>query len=193
VGQTNLLAMLIDKPDLVEYLSGKMLEQQIETIRQLAAAGGDALYIDDAMGTSDVISVRHYERFCGPYVREMVREIHRLGHKAILLYFGGIADRLDLIASLGADGLSMECSMKNYVNDIHQIAEAIGQEVSLFGNIDPIGVLQNGTDEDLQAELRRQAEAGRKARGFIHCTGSPITPGTPLERVQKFWEWGGHS
>lgn len=66
----------------------------------------------------------------------------------------------------------------------------IGQKITLFGNIDPIGTLQNGSDEDLAREIKRQAEAGKKCRGFVMCTGSPITPATPLARVQRFIELG---
>ena len=188
VGLTNLFAMLIQEPELIEYLSQRILEQNIEHIRQLAAAGGDAIYIDDATATSDMISVAHYERFCLPYLREMVGEIHSLGHKAILIYFGGVSDRLEQIASLGADGLSVEASMKGYTNDIGEIAARIGHRVTLFGNIDPVGVLQQGSDEQLEVEIRRQVAAGRRARGFIVCTGSPITPSTPLARVRRFIE-----
>ncbi len=108
------------------------MEQNIENIRYIANAGGDAIYIDDAMTTSDMISLKHFERFSIPFMKEMVDEIHRLGHKAIIIYFGGIADRLEKIASIGADGLSMETSMKNYVNNIEEIAEKIGDKVSLL-------------------------------------------------------------
>jgi uroporphyrinogen decarboxylase len=190
VGLTNLYALLIEKPALIEYLSHKILEQNVETIRQLAAAGGDAIYIDDAMTTCDMISVKHYERFSLPYMQEMVREIHRQGQKAIVIYFGGIADRLEQIASIGADGLQMETSMKGYINDIGETVRKIGDRVTVFGNLDPLGMLQNATDEKLEAEMKRQIAAGRQGRGFISCTGSPITPATPLARVLKFLELG---
>jgi len=190
VGLTNLYAMLIENPDLIDYMSQKLLEQNIETIRFLGKSGGDAIYIDDAMTTSDMISVQHYERFCLPYMKEMVKEIHNIGHKAIIIYFGGISDRLDQIVSIGADGLSMETSMKNYTNDIDEMAGKIGDRITLFGNIDPVGVLQNGSDKQLEIEISRQAKAGKKCRGFILCTGSPITPFTSLSRVQKFIELG---
>ncbi len=190
VGLTNLYAMLAEKPDLIDYLSHKLLEQNIETIRAHAMAGGDAIYIDDAMTTSEMISVRHYERFSLPYMQEMVREIHRQGLKAVIIYFGGVADRVEQIASIGADGLLFETSMKGYVNDLAQIAEQIGGRVSLFGNMDPVGILQDGTDAEVQADIQRQLAAGRKARGFILSTASPITPATPLRRVQQFIAWG---
>jgi uroporphyrinogen decarboxylase len=187
---TNLYAMLAEQPSLIHELSKRILEQNIEEIRWLAHAGGDAIYIDDAMTTSDMISPAHFEEFSLPYMRQMVREIHTLGHKAIIIYFGGIADRLDLIAAIGADGLSMETSMKNYVNDIGQIAQSIGRRVSLFGNVDPVGMLERAGDEELEAEMRRQARGGARARGYIACTGSPITPATPLSRVRRFLELG---
>lgn len=193
VGQTNMLTMLIDQPELIDYMGRKLLDQTIEDIRAFGAIGGDALYIDDAMGYSDVISVAHYERFCLPYLKEMVREIHRQGMKAILIYFGGVSDRLEQIVSSGADGLSVETTMKNYVNDIHDISRKIGGRISLFGNIDPVGVLQNGSDAQLRAEIRRQAQAAKKARGFIMCTGSPVTPSTPLARVRLFIDLSQHT
>ena len=126
VGQSNALAMLRTDPELMDYISARILEQNIERIRALAAVGGDGIYIDDATATSDMISVKHFERFSLPYMKAMVDEIHRLNHKAIIIYFGGVADRLDQIAAIGADGLSVETTMKGYVNDIDEIARAIG-------------------------------------------------------------------
>ncbi len=190
VGQSNLFAMLIEQPALIDYLCHKIHEQHIETIRALAASGGDAIYIDDATATSDMISVAHYERFSLPYLRAMVEEIHRLGHQAIVIYFGGVMDRLEQIAATGADALAMEASMKGFVNDLGVAADRIGDRMTLFGNIDPIAVLQDGTDVELSAEITCQAAAGRRARGFLTCTGSPITPFTPLARVQRFLALG---
>jgi uroporphyrinogen-III decarboxylase len=137
-----------------------------------------------------MISPAMYERFSLPYMKAMVDEIHRLGHKAILIYFGGIQDRLELIAATGADGLLPEASMKGFVNDTAEIARRIGDRMTIFSNIDPVAVLQDGTDAALDAEIHRQIEAGRAARGFIISTASPITPSTPLAQVQKFLELG---
>jgi uroporphyrinogen-III decarboxylase len=80
--------------------------------------------------------------------------------------------------------------MKGFVNDTAEIARRIGDRMTLFSNIDPVAVLQNGTDAELEQEIRRQIEAARAARGFILSTASPITPSTPLARVQQFLELG---
>ena len=190
VGQTNLFAMLYDAPDLISYLSQKLLEGTIEQIRALAAAGLDAIYIDDALATCDMISADFYERFSMPFVKAMVDEIHTAGRKAVLIYFGGVADRLEQIASLGADALNVEASMKAYVNDLQEIADQLGNRLCLWGNLDPLGVVQNGTEEELQQAIAEQVEIGRTTGKFIISTGSPITPLTPLSRVRRFIDLG---
>lgn len=190
VGQTNLFTMLLDEPDLVQALCERITACNIAEIRRLAAFGGDAVQIDDATATSDMVSPAIYERFSLPYMKAMVDEIHRLGHKAIVIYFGGVMDRLELIAATGADGFCYEASMKGYVNDTAEIARRIGDRMTLFSNIDPVAVLQNGSDAELEAEIRRQVGAGRAARGLVISTASPITPATPLARVQRFLDLG---
>ena len=80
--------------------------------------------------------------------------------------------------------------MKGYVNDVAEIAGRIGERVTLFGNLDSIRIMQDGTAAELEIEIRRQLDAGRKARGFILSPASPITPSTPLSRVQRYIELG---
>ncbi len=125
-----------------------------------------------------MISVRHYERFSLPYMKQMVDEIHRLGHQAIIIYFGGIADRLEQLAAIGADGLAMETSMKGYVNDIDAIAQTIGQRMTLFGNVDPVGCLQDAGDAALEAEVRRQAQP------VAAPAASSCVPAAPSRRIR---------
>jgi len=57
----------------------------------------------------------------------------------------------------------------------------------VFGNLDAIGVLESGSEVELRFEVRRQLEAGRRnGNRFIMSTGSPVTPGTSVERVRLF-------
>ena len=187
-GMTNTMMMLIEQPDLIEYMIAKSLEQGIETLRRFAQIGVDGVYSWEALGTGELISPAHYEKLCLPYRRTLVDEAHRLGLKVIVAFYGDVMDRLDLIAATGADALQAECAMKGYTNNMHQIADAIGDRMTLFANIDPFWCLEKATDEHLAIEIARQVDAGRKARGFILAPASPITPGTPVARVRRFIE-----
>lgn len=190
VGMTNFFCMLKEEPKLIHEMSKRILEKNIETIRAAAMAGGDAIYIDDATATNDMISLKMYEEFSLPYLKEQVKEIKRLGKKAILVYFGGIADRVEQIVSTGADLLIMEASMKGFVNDHAEISRQINGRCCLAGNLNPYTDVQLKSDAELERAVKAQAEAGRLTGKYITSTGSPLTPGSSVSRIAKFIEMG---
>jgi uroporphyrinogen-III decarboxylase len=57
----NFYCMLVEEPDLIREMSKRILAKNIETIRAGAMAGGDAIYIDDATATNDMVSLKMYE------------------------------------------------------------------------------------------------------------------------------------
>ena len=187
-GMTNSLAMLVEEPGLIDHLAARTMEEAVEKIRRMAEVGIDGFYIWEGNSTAELISVAHYDRYCLPYTRALVEEAHRVGLKVIVACYGDVMDRLESLAATGADALQVECAMKGYANDINEIAETIGDRMTLMANIDPYWLIEKGTDKQLAAEIQRQVDAGRKARGFILSPASPITPGTSLERVQRFIE-----
>lgn len=185
-GLSNTFLAMREEPDLVDHCCRRIHERHLESIRAFAACGGDAIYIDDATATADMISKRDYERFSLPYLREQVALARRLGLQVWLIYFGAIADRIDLIADTGADLLMCECSMKGYVNDVGAYARRVGKRIALASNIDPVQLIQNASDAELDAEIRRQVEALRAAKGAILAPSSPVTPSTSPDRLRRF-------
>jgi len=185
-GLTNMFAMLYEEPELFEYLSEKILEQNIERIRALASTGGDAIWIDDATATNDMISPAMYERFSLPYLTQQVKEIQRLGKKAVLIYFGGISDRIEQIASTGADVLMMETSMKGFVNDYDTIAKQLNGRMCLTGNLNPYDDIEITSEDALSKVIKKQVESGRRYGKYITSTGSPLTPNSSVDRIRKY-------
>ena len=190
VGMENFYCMLKEEPELIHEMSKRLLEKNIETIRASAMAGGDAIYIDDATATNEMVSLDTYEQFSLPYLTEQVKEIKRLGRKAILVYFGGIADRVEQILSTGADLLIMEASMKGFVNDYAGISKQIDGRCCLAGNLNPYTHVELLGDADLEVEIRLQKAAGMRTGKYMTSTGSPLTPGTPVSRISKLIDMG---
>ncbi len=55
------------------------------------------------------------------------------------------------------------------------------------GNLDAIGILQNGSDTQLRVAIAEQIAAGRRNQNrFVVCLGSPVTPATPVDRVRLY-------
>ncbi len=92
-----------------------------------------------------------------------------------------------MLLDTGADALALGESKKHFTIDIADVADLVGGRMALFGNLDAIGLMESGTDADLECEIARQSEARiRNRRRFVMCVGSPITPRTPLTRVRAY-------
>lgn len=186
VGLKNRFLMLHDEPELLHYVIQKHHRRNIETARAMKAVGTDMIFIDDATATKDMISVKMYNEFSLPYLRELVAEIQNLGMKAVLIYFGGIADRVEEIVSTGADGLQMETSMKGFVNDLDKVAAQVNNRMLMFGNLNPLDDIELLDDDALEKAVAAQIAVGRRYGRFVSCAGSPLTPRTSLERMQNY-------
>ena len=188
VGLKNRFLLVHDEPDLLHYVIERYHQKNIETARAMKLAGTDMVFIDDATATKDMISVKMYREFSLPYLKRLVEEIQNLGMKAVLIYFGGIVDRVEDILSAGADGLLMETSMKGFTNDLESIAAQVNNRTLLFGNLNPREDIELKSDSELEAVMARQIAVGKKYGRFVVSTGSPLTPGTSLARMQTYIE-----
>jgi len=75
--------------------------------------------------------------------------------------------------------------MKSFVNDYETIARQLGGRMCLTGNLNPYDDLEITSDKELYARVKKQVDLGRKYGRYIASTGSPLTPKTSVERLQK--------
>ncbi len=97
------------------------------------------------------------------------------------------------ILDMKPDGIHLEEGKKGFDTDVSwQVsvlkAKGLQDEITLFGNVDAVNIVQEGTSEELEKEVKRQVDVGRDEYGgrFIMDTGSPITPETSLERLIEY-------
>lgn len=91
--------------------------------------------------------------------------------------------RLPALRQLPIDALMVEESKKNFVIDIGEVRAAVGPDLCLMGNIDAYGIIEKATRAELAAEVARQVRVAGSSGAFIVGLGSPLTLGTPPERV----------
>ncbi len=186
-GFEGMMILIAEKPDLVRRACRHHLAIATDAVRQASALGAEAVWIEEAF--MDMISPAAYESLGVPVMRKLIEQIRSLGMKSIYYYSGNPAGKWEQILSLGMDALALEESKKDFTIDIEEVAERVSGRYTLLGNLDAIGVLQDGSDEQLRAEVARQIAAGRKnGSRFIMSLGSPPTPATPVERVRLYLE-----
>lgn len=184
-GFEGMMVLVATRPDLVKCACERNLALALRTVRQAAAQGTAAIWIEDCL--TDMIRPDAFAALNVRYLRLLVDGIRSAGMKSIYYFAGNPAGKWDEILSVGADALSMEESKKNFSIEIEDIVERVGGRCTVLGNLDSVGVLQDGSEEKLRAEIARQITAGRRNRSrFIMSLGSPVTPQTPVARIRLY-------
>jgi uroporphyrinogen-III decarboxylase len=186
LGFQGMMVMMREKPALFSYLMERRGRQRMEMLKGLARAGAEYVWLEECLSSADLISPGDYERFAfataGPYIAEA----KQLGLTVILYYCGDVISRLPWLKRLGMDALAVEESKKGFSVDIADVIAAVGDACCVFGNVDAVQVMCEGTRETIRAEVDRQIRLGQRARGFVLCQGSPFTLDTPPEKVGWF-------
>jgi hypothetical protein len=184
-GFEGMMIMIGGQPDLVKRACPHFTARTMIAIREAAMMGAAGILIWECF--TDLISPVAYETFSVPYMRQVADECRSLGIKSIYGFAGNPAGKLDAILSIGADALAFEESKKDFVVDINELAEYIDGRCTLFGNLDAIGVLQEGSEAQLRDAIAEQIAAGRRNRNrFVVSLGSPVTPATPVDRMRLY-------
>ena len=184
-GFEGMMTRVATRPDLVKYACERYLALSVYAARQAAALGTAGIWIEECM--TDMVSPRDFETLNIAFLIPLVAEIRALGMKSIYYFCGNPLGKWDLLLSAGADALALEESKKGFEIDIEDAVARVQGRCALLGNLDAIGVLQNGTEAQLRDEIARQMDAGRRNGGrFVMSTGSPVTPETPVERVRLY-------
>lgn len=142
-------------------------------------AGADTIGVGDAMCSQ--VSRELYEQRILPHEKRLVDHIHALGGWVRLHICGQTKHLWDGIHSLGVDLIdcdSMVC--------LPEIRKALGPDVVLTGNLNPVAGVLRSTPQQIRDEVKRCAvEAGP---AFMIGAGCEIPPGTPNENLKALCE-----
>lgn len=172
-------------PELIRYACERYVAQQLDQVKVASLLGAQGIWIEECL--ADLLSPGQFATLSLPYVQRLVDAIRKQEMRSIYYYCGNPDRKWDLLLESRADALSLEEGKKGFVIDIEAAARRANGTCVLFGNLDAIGVLQDGSSEELRAEIARQLRAGRRnGDRFVMSLGSPVTPGTPPERVREY-------
>jgi len=184
-GFEGLMAAIATNPELVEHACRRFLAHRLREVRRAAALGAAGIWIEECF--TDMVGPCDFERLAVPFVAAIVEAVREAGMRSIYYFCGDPQGKWSMLLEPGADALSLEESKKRFRIDIGDVAKRVDGRCTILGNLDAIGVLQDGSESQLRREISRQIEAGRRnGRRFIMSLGSPVTPGTPVDRVRRY-------
>ena len=175
------LIALREQPEGMRRLLELCYELELEWARAYAAAGAHAFVISESYISPDIVGPQAYPEFLKGIHRDFFAEIARLGLAPVLDFWGDALPLLEDFTEINAAALMVEESKKSFTLDIREIRERLGGRLCLFGNLDSLELLREGSPEQVRAEVLRQAAGA--GGGFVVANGSPLAPGTPEANV----------
>lgn len=145
------------------------------------------LTLEELVGdpSGDVISRKHFEEYALPYIKRVVKAVKKEGGLTMLHICGDVTDRLDLLAETGVDSLSVESKVS-----LKRAREVIGRKTSLAGNVNPVKILQFGSEEDVKEAVVNCLGLGAGNGGFVLLPGCDVASGVTFENIKVFVETG---
>jgi len=148
-------------------------------LRLMATTGCDMLSNGDSSAGSSVISPRLHRKFAHPYETKLAALSHELGLPYAQHICGNARPILaDMVAS-GADALELD-----YKTDTQTAHDALKDRATLIGNIDPTGVLTQGTPELVAEKCRELKAVFADTTRLIVNAGCAIPATTPAANLR---------
>ena len=162
-----LLMELAEHPARVAELLDRLTPVLIEVAQFYRASGADYVTIHEMGGSPAYLGPRPFEQLVLPRLQQLIAA---LPGPRVLSVCGRVTRALPLLAAAGADALNLD-----QTTDLAAARAALGPDVRLFGNLDPVGVLADGDPAQVTAAVQAASAAGADAV-WPGCDLYPLTP-----------------
>jgi len=161
------------------------VESQIVWGVAVAQAGADIVTLADPPSSGSSISKKVLADWSLPYLKRVCDALKKTGTKTILHVCGDISDRLEMLASVGADILQVDSKV-----DLSFARETLGPDQLLTGNVDPSDPLALGTPEQVYEHSKRAIEKAGKEGKLLLSGGCMISEAVPARNMEALVQAG---
>lgn len=179
-GINALMTDFYEDPAFVTGLFEFTLELGLRFARAQVEAGVDLVGIGDA--AASLVGPAIYEEFVFPFEKRLVQGIHAMDAGVRMHICGDTTPFLEGLGQLACEIVDLDSMVS-----LAAARDAMPDGQVLLGNIDPVGVLRNGTPETVYESLEAcHAQAGTP---YIVGAGCEVPRGTPKENFDSMGEF----
>jgi hypothetical protein len=193
VGMENLMVWLIERPDLVDALLGRIVDYYFRVNVRIFEAAADVIdifFMGNDFGTQNgpVVGEAVFRRFFVPHLARLAGLGHDFGLKVMLHCCGGFFPLIPAMIEAGIDGLqALQPDARGMAPAA--LKAAFGGRVVFNGCIDTHNWLIAGTPELVRAKTREVLEVMMPGGGYIASPSHDyLLPETPVENVLALYE-----
>lgn len=183
-GVERLLRDCRKEPDKILELMRIITDSEKSCI-DLAASYGLGIAMADPVANPSLIGPKMYEKFVYPFTKELTDYTLEKTGKKVSLHMCG---KTYSIWKFFREYELNEVSLDNIV-DLERAKDELGDAVPIAGNVDPVGIVMNGTREEIIQSVTECIDIGRKAKkGYVLASGCDIPETTRPEQIDIFME-----
>jgi len=183
-GMETVMLKLWDDRSFLDALLERCIEYASAYAEALGGRGADLLSTGDS--PAGLIGEEFYREVALPAERRVFENIKQgCAVPASLHICGRATPLLPLMATSGASVLEIDQEV-----DLAEACRVVPEEITLWGNLDPVGVLLEGTEEEVRAAARAAIATVRAAgrTRFVLSSGCTLAPETPPENLKALIE-----
>jgi uroporphyrinogen decarboxylase len=175
LGHRNFYLNLFAEPELMHELLKITTDSVIRWLKAQEKVNGRLKRLGLADHLPGQISEEHFEEFWLPYSNQVVEEFP----DAVILYHNEYpVPYLDALKKF-------KFYIWHFGGDLASVKDALGDSRTLMGNLDPIGILFNGSPETVYEKALACLEEGAPGGRFLLSSGGGLAPGTPKQNLKQ--------
>jgi uroporphyrinogen decarboxylase len=169
------------EPETTELLLEKCTAFLLSYVRAMKETGVDGVIM--AEPAAGLVSNDDCYAYSSVYVKQIVDALQDDSFKIILHNCGNTGHCTDAMVRSGARALHFGNRA-----DMVEALKACPPDLPVLGNIDPVGIFQQASPEQVYAAVSALLEKTAPYDNYILSSGCDVPPHTPLENIQAFYK-----
>lgn len=177
---SELMMSMYMEPETVTALLEKCTDFLSAYVRAMKETGISGVVM--AEPAAGLISNDDCLQYCTPYVKQIIDDVQDDSFKVILHNCGNTGHCTDAMVRSGARALHFGNRA-----DMVEALKACPTDLPVLGNIDPVGVFQQASPEQVYSAVSALLEKTAPYDNFILSSGCDVPPHTPIDNIKAFY------
>ena len=177
---SELMMSMYVEPETVILLLGKCTEFITSYVKAMKETGISGVIM--AEPAAGLVSNDDCYAYSSVYVKKVINAVQDDTFKVILHNCGNTGHCTDAMVRSGASAIHVGNRA-----DMLEVLKACPADLPVMGNIDPVGVMQQASPEQVYAAVSELLEKTADFDNFILSSGCDVPPHTPIDNIKAFY------
>lgn len=178
-GVEQFLRDLRKEPEQVQRLL-RLVTDTMKNCVDMVAPFADGIRLADPVASPALISPRYFRELVYPYLVEIMEYAEEKTGKRPSLHICGNTKKVwEYFREMPIRAISLDNIM-----DLGEAKEALGDRMTIVGNLPPVECLLEGSEKTLREEIRRETDLAKGSpKGYISASGCDVPYNTDLKKL----------